>query len=58
MKTVENDLRAFAQYLENTPSRPDFPAVCRQLHIRPGRLDDWLVRELGTCGERLICEWP
>ena len=58
MKTVETDFRTFALFLERTPSLPDFPAVCRLLHIRPGRLDDYLIRELGLCGERLICEWP
>ena len=54
MKTVETDFRTLARFLENTPVRPDFPAVCRLLRLRPGALDDYLVRELGLCGEELL----
>ena len=42
--------------LEDTPVHPDFPAVCRLLHICPGALDDYLVRELGLCGEELLLQ--
>lgn len=54
MKTVETDFRTLARFLENSSVRPDFPAVCRQLRLCPGRLDDYLVRELGLCGEELM----
>ena len=54
MKTAETDFRTLARFLEDSPVRPDFPAVCRLLHLRPGRLDDYLVRELGLCGEELM----
>ena len=56
MKTIETDFRTFVRFLEDTPVRPDFPAVCRQLHICPGALDDYLVRELGLCGEELLLQ--
>ncbi len=54
MKTVETDFRTLARFLEDAPVRPDFPAVCRLLRLRPGALDDYLVRELGLCGEELM----
>ena len=54
MKTIEHDFRTLARFLENNPVHPDFPAVCRLLHLRPGALDDRLVRELGLCGEELL----
>ncbi len=54
MRTVETDFRTLARFLEDTPVRPDFPAVCRLLRLRPGALDDYLVRELGLCGEELL----
>lgn len=54
MKTIEDDFRTLARFLENNPVHPDFPAVCRLLHLRPGALDDRLVRELGLCGEELL----
>ena len=54
MKTVETDFRTLARFLENSSVRPDFPAVCRLLSLCPGRLDDYLVRELGLCGEELM----
>lgn len=56
MKTVETDFRTLVRFLEKSSVRPDFPAVCRLLHIRPGRLDDYLVRELGLCGEALMMQ--
>ncbi|NLZ20272.1 MAG: hypothetical protein GXY24_08475 [Bacteroidales bacterium] len=56
MNNVESDFRAFVHYLETTPVRPDYPAVCRQLRIRPGVLDDYLIRELGLCGEELMMQ--
>lgn len=56
MNTVETDFRTLVRFLENCPARPDFPAVCRLLHICPGRLDDYLVRELGLCGEALMMQ--
>ena len=56
MKSVESDFRAFARFLETAPVLPDFPAACRQLHIRPGVLDDYLLRELGLCGEALMMQ--
>ena len=54
MKNVETDFRAFARFLETAPVLPDFPATCKLLHIRPGVLDDYLLRELGVCGEALM----
>lgn len=54
MKTAETDFLTLARFLETSPVRPDFPAVCRQLRLRPGPLDDYLVRELGLCGEELL----
>ena len=54
MKTVETDFRTLARFLENSSVRPDFPAVCRLLRLRPGPLDDYIVRELGLCGEELM----
>ena len=56
MNNAETDFRILARFLENTPARPDFPAVCRLLRIRPGALDDYLVRELGLCGEELMMQ--
>lgn len=54
MKTAETDFLTLARFLETSPVRPDFPAVCRLLRLRPGPLDDYLVRELGLCGEELM----
>lgn len=54
MKTIETQFQAFVQYLETTPASLDFPAVCRRLRILPGELDEYLVRELGVCGDELI----
>ena len=54
MKTAETDFLTLARFLENTPVRPDFPAFCRLLRLRSGPLDDYLVRELGLCGEELL----
>ena len=54
MKTIEDDFCTFVRFLENTPVRPDYPAVCRLLHINPGVLDDYLIRELGMCGDELM----
>lgn len=56
MKNAETDFRTFARFLETAPVLPDYPAVCRLLHIRPGVLDDFLLRELGVCGEALLMQ--
>ena len=56
MKNAETDFRTFVRFLENTSVRPDYPTVCRLLHIRPGILDDFLLRELGLCGEELMLQ--
>lgn len=33
---------------------PSFPSICSRLHVCPDDLDEYLVRELGFCGDELV----
>lgn len=54
MKRNETVTDRLFRLLETERTFPDFPSVCRRLHVVPGEMNEMLLRETGISGEELI----